>query len=108
MATSNLTDYVQQVAKAIDHREGIKCSELISFSHSHIANARLRVEAPEAICSRFMGPPFDEMTAAHVKTIWASSKQKHDEAWQYQNMCVQKEVFTYDVVIFFNSSFKIF
>lgn len=110
MATSNLTDYVQQVAKAIDHREGIKCSELISFSHSHIANARLRVEAPEAICSRFMGPPFDEMTAAHVKTIWASSKQKHDEAWQYQNMCVQEEVLTHDAVNIFNSlkSFFIF
>ena len=38
---------------------------------------------------RFMGPPFDEMAAAHIKTIWASSKGNHDEAWQYQNMCVQ-------------------
>jgi len=36
-----------------------------------------------------MGPPFDEMAAAHIKTIWASSKGNHDEAWQYQNMCVQ-------------------
>lgn len=89
MATSNLTDYVQQVARAIDYREGIKASELLSFSHSHIANARLRVEAPESICSRFMGQPFDEMTAAHIKTIWASSKGNHDESWQYQNMCVQ-------------------
>ena len=25
---------------------------------------------------------------AYFKTIWASSKQQHDDAWQYQNMCV--------------------
>ena len=45
VSTSNLTDYVQQVAKTIDDREGIKPSELLSFSHYHITNARLRVEA---------------------------------------------------------------
>ena len=89
MATSNIDDYVRKVAIALDEREGVKCAELLSFQHSHIANARLRVEAPEAVCSRYMGQPFDEMTAAHIKTIWASSKQNHDDAWQYQNMCVQ-------------------
>ena len=47
-----------------------------------------RVEAPEAVCSRYMAQPFDEMVAAHIKTIWASSKQNHDDAWQYQNLCV--------------------
>ena len=109
MAASNLNEYVQKVAVALDEREGVKCAELLSFSHSHIANARLRVEAPEAVCSRFMAQPFDEMVAAHIKvfarfyisnvgrpikldhyfkTIWASSKQQHDDAWQYQNMCV--------------------
>ena len=67
MAASNLTDYVQKVALALDEREGVKCAELLSFSHSHIANARLRVEAPEAVCSRYMGQPFDEMVAAHIK-----------------------------------------
>ena len=115
MATSNIDDYVRKVAIALDEREGVKCAELLrytsgyclphyhynvyfrlhkkkilklSFQHSHIANARLRVEAPEAVCSRYMGQPFDEMVAAHIKTIWASSKQNHDDAWQYQNMCV--------------------
>ena len=67
MAASNLTDYVQKVALALNEREGVKCAELLSFSHSHIANARLRVEAPEAVCSRYMGQPFDEMVAAHIK-----------------------------------------
>ena len=70
MAASNLTDYVQKVALALDEREGVKCAELLSFSHSHIANARLRVEAPEAVCSRYMGQPFDEMVAAHIKERW--------------------------------------
>ena len=67
MAASNLNEYVQKVAVALDEREGVKCAELLSFSHSHIANARLRVEAPEAVCSRFMAQPFDEMVAAHIK-----------------------------------------
>ena len=89
MAASNLNDYVQKVALALDEREGVKCAELLSFSHQHIANARLRVEAPEATCSRYMGQPFDEMVAAHIKTIWASSKQNHDDAWQYQKLCVE-------------------
>jgi len=88
MASSNLNDYVNEVCKALDYREGIKASELLSFSHSHIANARLRVEAPEAICSRILAQPFDEMVAAHIKTIWSSSKGNHDEAWQYQNLTV--------------------
>ena len=69
MAASNLNEYVQKVAVALDEREGVKCAELLSFSHSHIANARLRVEAPEAVCSRFMAQPFDEMVAAHIKVI---------------------------------------
>ena len=29
-----------------------------------------RVEAPEAICSRYMGQPFDEMVAAHIKVLF--------------------------------------
>ena len=75
MAASNLNEYVQKVAVALDEREGVKCAELLSFSHSHIANARLRVEAPEAVCSRFMAQPFDEMVAAHIKVcIWAANK----------------------------------
>ena len=69
MAASNLNEYVQKVAVALDEREGVKCAELLSFSHSHIANARLRVEAPEAVCSRFMAQPFDEMVAAHIKVF---------------------------------------
>ena len=82
MAASNLTDYVQKVALALDEREGVKCAELLSFSHSHIANARLRVEAPEAVCSRYMGQPFDEMVAAHIKLGFEAAQNSfYHELW---------------------------
>ncbi|NWH77718.1 PCID2 protein, partial [Piaya cayana] len=89
MAHVTLNQYLQQVQKAIDQRDGHFCAEMVSFKHPHIANPRLQLSSPEDKCQQLLEPPYDEMLAAHLRCTYAVGNHDFIEAYKCQTVIVQ-------------------
>ncbi|KAK9524281.1 hypothetical protein VZT92_018131 [Zoarces viviparus] len=89
MAHVTINQYLQQVNEALDNHEGSFCSELLSFKHPHVVNPRLQLASPEEKCQQLLEPPYDEMVAAHLRSIYAVSNHDFVEAYKFQTLVVQ-------------------
>lgn len=89
MAHITINQYLQQLYEAIENREGVFCAELLSFKHPHVANPRLQLQSPEEKCQQVLEPPYDEMTAAHLRCCFAVANHDFVEAYKFQTLVVQ-------------------
>uniref|UniRef100_A0A8C6SKC2 Uncharacterized protein n=1 Tax=Neogobius melanostomus TaxID=47308 RepID=A0A8C6SKC2_9GOBI len=83
MAHINLNQYLSQLCNAIENREGAYCAELLSFKHPHVANPNY---SPEEKCQNILEPPYDEMTAAHLRCCLAVANHDFVEAYKLQTV----------------------
>lgn len=88
MAHINLNQYLSQVCNAIENRDGAFCAELVSFKHPHVANPKLQLQSPEEKCQNILEPPYDEMTAAHLRCCLAVANHDFIEAYKLQTLVV--------------------
>lgn len=89
MAHITINQYLQQLYEALENREGVFCAELLSFKHPHVANPRLQLQSPEEKCQQVLEPPYDEMTAAHLRCCFAVANHDFVEAYRFQTLVVQ-------------------
>jgi hypothetical protein len=89
MAHFTLNQYLQVVGNAIDSREPNETRSLLSFRHAHVASYNLHVERPEAKCSAYLSPPWDEVVAAHLRCCWAVANHNFIEAYGCQAALAQ-------------------
>lgn len=89
MAHITINQYLQQLYEALENREGAFSAELLSFKHPHVANPRLQLQSPEEKCQQVLEPPYDEMTAAHLRCCFAVANHDFVEAYKFQTLVVQ-------------------
>lgn len=89
MAHITINQYLQQLYEALENREGAFCAELLSLKHPHVANPRLQLQSPEEKCQQVLEPPYDEMTAAHLRCCFAVANHDFVEAYKFQTLVVQ-------------------
>ncbi|MBZ3873463.1 PCI domain-containing protein 2 [Sciurus carolinensis] len=76
-----INQYLQQVYKAPDTRDGASCAELVSFRHLHVTNPRLQMTSPEEQCQQVLEPPHDEMFVARLRCTYAIGSHDFVEAY---------------------------
>ncbi|XP_068734370.1 PCI domain-containing protein 2-like [Montipora capricornis] len=86
---SSLEHYLDQVERGLVSKNGDILAELFSFHHPHVASSRLRLPDAQVECEKWFEQPYDEMTAAHLRAVWAVANADYVEARAAQSVAVQ-------------------
>ncbi|XP_068734276.1 PCI domain-containing protein 2-like [Montipora capricornis] len=87
--SSSLEHYLDQVERGLVSMNGDILAELFSFQHPHVASSRLRLPDAQVECEKWFEQPYDEMTAAHLRAVWAVANADYVEARAAQSVVVQ-------------------
>ena len=82
-------NYLRAVEEAWNDYDGDTLATLLSFQDSHATKHQLQLENPEADVERILDNPIDELVAAHLRGIWATSRRDYVEAYKCQALNVQ-------------------
>ena len=82
-------NYLRAVEEAWNDYDGDTLATLLSFQDSHATKHQLQIENPEADVERVLDNPIDELVAAHLRGIWATSRRDYVEAYKCQALNVQ-------------------
>ncbi|XP_029186226.1 PCI domain-containing protein 2-like isoform X1 [Acropora muricata] len=89
MANMSLEQYLDQVERGLMSKDGDILVELFSFRHPHIASLKLQLPDAQLQCERWFDQPYGEMTASHLRAVWAVANADYVEARAAQSVVVQ-------------------
>ncbi|KAK2573715.1 Tubulin beta chain [Acropora cervicornis] len=99
MANMSLEQYLDQVERGLMSKNGDILVELFSFQHPHIASLKLQLPDAQLQCERWFDQPYGEMTASHLRAVWAVANADYVEARAAQALSLMNVV-TLDLRLF--------
>ncbi|KFB38710.1 AGAP008498-PA-like protein [Anopheles sinensis] len=90
-----LNDYLTKIMRVWNAQEGQAVARFLSLQDSHVNNPNLHKENVDAVVSRQLVSPLDEIVTAHLKTVYhlmRTSTPNYNEAYRHQTSCIQAVV----------------
>ncbi|XP_004207156.2 PCI domain-containing protein 2 isoform X1 [Hydra vulgaris] len=89
MAHLTPNQYMEEICKAIEIKNGNQWADLVGHKHPHVASYKLHLPEAQSITQKFFDPPLDDMIAFHLRAVWAVSENNYIEAYNSQVLVVQ-------------------
>ncbi|KAL3316810.1 PCI domain-containing protein 2 [Cichlidogyrus casuarinus] len=94
MARLTLLQFLQNVNKSIRNKNSKLLSNQLKCTDFHVFNPNLAVSKPEEHVMSLIPAPWDEVTSAHIRCIWALQQKDYDEAYACQIIVVKTYTLT--------------